>query len=109
MDVKLKDLDRDDLNALAPDKGITDPTAYAKKDELVAAIEAAEAGEPIPEPKAKRSGTTVTFKGCPDEPGIRSVRLGDDRFLRDTPVHGVSKATVEELQALEGHDFEFED
>jgi hypothetical protein len=108
MDVKLKDLDRDQLNELAPNKGIADPAAYGKKDELVAAIEAAEAGEPIPEPKDKASGTTVTFKGCPAEPGCRSVRAGDDRFLIDTPVHGVDKATVEQLKALEGHEFEFD-
>ena len=53
-------------------------------------------------------GKTVTFRGCPDDPGVRSVRVGDQRFLRDVPEPGVDSKTLETLKGLDGHEFDVE-
>jgi hypothetical protein len=111
MDVDLKDLNRDELDQYATEHHadlIPDPTAYGKKGDLQTAIEAAAAGEPVPEPKGTASGSTVRLTKAPE--GTRSVRIGDDRFLLNSPVEGVATDSVKAVKdfAGENDDYEFE-
>jgi hypothetical protein len=101
-----KGLNREQLNAAALERAIPDPVLYDTKDEVIVAIQAADAGDPIPAPPKAKEGTTVTLTESED--GHRSVRVGEDRFVIDTPVTGISAATVKELKKLEGFTFSFE-
>lgn len=107
------DMKRDELDVIAKAEGIENFKEYGTKGEVVAAIEAKRAGEPVPDPpEQKRGGTTVTYKGNPEAAAnrMRAVRVGDERFVIDTPVRHVSDATVEQLKELEqdGHQFDYE-
>lgn len=100
-----KGLNREELNEAATERQIPDPAAYKTNADVIEAIQAADAGVAIPEPDAK-TGATVTL--TESEEGHRSVRVGEHRFILDTPVDGVDNATVKELKALEGFTFTIE-
>jgi len=102
----LKDLDREQLDNRAVEVGISDPKLYGKKGDLLVAVEAALAGDPIPEPEVE--GKTVTFTGCTTDETVKSVLVGDTRFRLDVPTRGVDAATVKLLADVEDHEFEIE-
>lgn len=111
MGVELKNLDRGELNDFATEHHadvIPDPSAYGNKGDLLEAVQAAQDGEPVPEPKAKASGATVKLTAAPE--GTRSVRIGDDRFVIETPKEGVKAESVKAVQAFaeDNSDYEFE-
>lgn len=101
-----KGLNREQLNAAATEREIPDPTAYRTNADVIEAIQASDAGEAIPEPKSAADGTTVTLTASEED--HRSVLVGEDRFVIDTPVQGVDKSTVKALKELEGFTFTFE-
>lgn len=111
MNTELKDLNRGELNDFASEHHadvIADPEAYPNINDLREAVEAAQAGDPVPAPKAKSGGTTVKLTAAPE--GFRSAQVNGQRFVIETPVESVSSETVEAIKqfAEETPGFEFE-
>jgi len=109
---QLEQLTRTELDKLATDEGIENPGGYDNKGEVAQSIFNVRNGEaalPLPQGATPTGGATVTFKGMEDESdGTRSVRVGDFRFVLDTPVEKVDDETVGICQGLEGHKFDVE-
>lgn len=48
--------------------------------------------------KAKASGATVTLTAVPEGEATRSVRIGDERFVIETPVEAIGAETVKAIK-----------